>query len=465
MGKEGQIFFLFKRTIMNGNEGMDHTNNIPTASDDMLKASDTGEFNIITNGAALSSKKNHKLRIRSKSECVPTQSVSSEGTAFVAKSKNDRKPKNLKGSGKAKKDGAGGKGTWGKNGEIYEENEEGRDPSDPNFDAELSNDVVMSLIQPDLTSPEFDVAVTPIIKEYYDHCMTSEVSTSLSELNITHIKHRIVYLTVSIALEHKNMHRELTSKLISDVYGDKIINKQEIEFGFQALLNALPELILDTPEAPEILGMFMARCIADDCLNPSFLKEQMVHATDMQLEALSKAQHYLQMKHGLVRLDNVWGYGGGIKPVKILVKKMVLLIKEYLSSFDIREAEKCVTDLNVPHFHHEIIFEAIQMGLEDGNDHVMNGVIDLMKRLYDSGMITDEQVTQGFTRIYDNMEDFVLDIPYAYRNLGVLVNKCCRVGLISVNLRQKAPDSGRRKRFMSEGDFSISRPLEVNISL
>ncbi len=25
------------------------------------------------------------------------------------------------------------------------------------------------------------------------------------------------------------------------------------------------------------------------------------------------------MKHGMVRLDNVWGVGGGIKPVKYLV--------------------------------------------------------------------------------------------------------------------------------------------------
>ena len=43
------------------------------------------------------------------------------------------------------------------------------------------------------------------------------------------------------------------------------------------------------------------------------------------------------MKHGMVRLDNVWGVGGGRRPVKQLIKKMILLLKEYLSSGDIEE--------------------------------------------------------------------------------------------------------------------------------
>ena len=36
-------------------------------------------------------------------------------------------------------------------------------------------------------------------------------------------------------------------------------------------------------------------------------------------KALCRADTLLNMKHGLVRLDNVWGVGGGIRPVKYLV--------------------------------------------------------------------------------------------------------------------------------------------------
>ena len=71
-----------------------------------------------------------------------------------------------------------------------------------------------------------------------------------------------------------------------------------------------------------------------------------------------------------MRLDNVWGVGGGIRPVKYLVrflkendpipvdslmflhlklqvKKIVLLLKEYLCSQDVAEASRCLLDLEV----------------------------------------------------------------------------------------------------------------------
>ena len=37
------------------------------------------------------------------------------------------------------------------------------------------------------------------------------------------------------------------------------------------LLRNLPDLVLDTPEAPTILGNFIARSVADDTLAPRFL--------------------------------------------------------------------------------------------------------------------------------------------------------------------------------------------------
>ena len=63
------------------------------------------------------------------------------------------------------------------------------------------------------------------------------------------------------------------------------------------------------------------------------------------------------MKHGMVRLDNVWGVGGGVRPVKYLIKQIVMLLKEYLYSGDIKEATRCLQELEVPHFHHELVYE------------------------------------------------------------------------------------------------------------
>jgi programmed cell death protein 4 len=72
---------------------------------------------------------------------------------------------------------------------------------------------------------------------------------------------------------------------------------------------------------------------------------------------VTRAATLLTLKHGLVRLDNVWGIGGGTRPVKSLIRQMVLLLKEYLSSGDIQEASRCLLELEVPHFHHELVYE------------------------------------------------------------------------------------------------------------
>jgi len=76
-------------------------------------------------------------------------------------------------------------------------------------------------------------------------------------------------------------------------------------------------------------------------------------------QALSRADTLLSMKHGLVRLDNVWGVGGGLRPVKYLTRQMTLLLQEYLSSGDLQEATRCLLDLEVPHFHHELVYEVL----------------------------------------------------------------------------------------------------------
>lgn len=41
----------------------------------------------------------------------------------------------------------------------------------------------------------------------------------------------------------------------------------------------------------------------------------------------------------------------------LLFFQIVLLLKEYMSSGDIAEATRCLQELDVPHFHHELVYE------------------------------------------------------------------------------------------------------------
>lgn len=369
---------------------------------------------------------------------------------------HDRKSRSGR-RGLPKKGGAGGKGTWGAIGEFFDDNDlKVKDQHDPNYESEEDEDepFELEMVQPELTEDEFNKNVTPIVQEYFEHGETDDVAMSLSELNISSSKYKVPALAISAALEKKATQREMASVLISDLYG-KHLSQHDIAKGFQQLLDDLDDLCLDTPEAPKFLGKFIARAIADDCLPPAFVASfEDAPSHSNQAIAMNEAAVLLKMKHGMVRLDSVWGVAGGRRPVKLLVKKMVLLLKEYLCSEDVEEASRCVQDLEVPHFYHELIFEAIVMMLEDGHERVMLLMKDLFQFFSKTNIITPDQIRNGFERVFNSFADIQLDIPNAHTLLETFTDMCARDGIIPISLTIKVPSRGR-KRFVSEGDGGI----------
>lgn len=369
----------------------------------------------------------------------------------VRKWKNSRRPRNGFGRGAPKKGGAGGKGVWGQLGSELQEVDE--DMNDPNYDSDsLDNgDIELKTVIPTMSDEELQKLVEPIILEYFENADSYEASLALDEINSGSKRYMIVQFTVEMAMDHKPSHREMASVLISDLYG-RILSQKDIGKAFDALMKNLPDLILDTPEADTVLGNFIARAIADDCVPPKFIQTLKDRAdTDHAKQALSRAETLLSMKHGLVRLDNVWGVGGGLRPVKYLIRQMNLLLQEYLSSGDLQEATRCLQDLEVPHFHHELVYEAVVMVLEAINHHTDEAMCKLLKSLSNAVIITEDMMDRGFLRVYEDMPDICLDVPLAYTVLERFVERCNKAGFLSENLVKKMPTRGR-KRFVSEGD-------------
>jgi len=382
--------------------------------------------------------------------------------------KNSRKSRNGYGRGLPKKGGAGGKGTWGKLGCELEM--PWVDPNDPNYvsdeDTENVGDnhegkaggktskaTTLKTMVPEMSEEDVTKAVQPLILEYFENNDTNEVLYTLQDIlmNLGSRRWMIVAICIELAMDHKPSHRELTSVLISDLYL-KVISQRDIGKAFDYLLHQLPDLILDTPDAPEVLGNFLARAIADDCIPPKFLHSYKGHVETCEAKAaLCKADTLLSMKHGLVRLDNVWGVGGGDRPVKYLIKKIVLLLKEYLCSGDIKEATRCLQELEVPHFHHELVYEAVVIVIESMHEKTDEAMCKLLQSLFRSFILTNSNIKVGFERVYDNMPEMSLDVPAAYAILERFVLRCRKEGIISDELVRKMPTRGR-KRFVSEGD-------------
>ncbi|KAG0432980.1 hypothetical protein HPB47_020344 [Ixodes persulcatus] len=238
--------------------------------------------------------------------------------------KNSRRPRNGHGRGQPKKGGAGGKGTWGKPGSelsLEDDDISAADARDPNYDSDNQENCEFESIVPELTEDEFEKTVYPLLLEYFEHGDTNEVVLSLEEHNLSQIRPHLVCLAVSLAMERKPSHREMTSVLLSDMYG-RILAEPDFEKGFHLLFKSLPDLVLDTPDATTVLGNFLARTVADDCLPPKYVQLNLEETNcALSKQTLQHASTLLSMKHGLVRLDNVWGMGGGMRPVKYLVKK------------------------------------------------------------------------------------------------------------------------------------------------
>lgn len=366
--------------------------------------------------------------------------------------KNSRKSRNGFGRGLPKKGGAGGKGTWGVLGtEIVEEE---LDAKDPNYDeSEKLDDVKLKVIKMDDIEDKENLQkkISSLVAEYFDHGDTHETFISLEELGLTLCAHLVVVTTVELALDHKPSHREMTSVLLADLYGH-LLFEHHFTKGYDMLIKNASDLKLDTPDAPTFLGNFIARSIADDCIPPKFLQSYKGKVENEDtIKVLSRAESLLSMRHGMVRLDNVWGVGGGTRPVKYLVRQMGLLLEEYLSSSDKEEASRCLMELEVPHFHHELVYEAIVMVLEKMDDRTSKMMCDLLATLFRAVIITPHQMKEGFFRIYEDMPQICLDVPPAYLLLEKFVLRCQENKMLCNEVIKKLPTRGR-KRFVSEGD-------------
>ena len=71
-----------------------------------------------------------------------------------------------------------------------------------------------------------------------------------------------------------------------------------------------------------------------------------------------------------------------IEPFVTFAFKIRELLKEFLSSGDKDEASKCLRELDVPHFHHELVFEAILIAMEAEDENVINQMTWLLQYMF-----------------------------------------------------------------------------------
>ncbi|RLN52976.1 hypothetical protein BBP00_00009459 [Phytophthora kernoviae] len=352
-----------------------------------------------------------------------------------------------------KRMGGGQKASW-KMGEIPRAVPS--DEHDPNYDSEAEENVVLvstkpgspvsketTTMEPDSLAakelavnppPEIKKRIIEILEEYFTSGDADEVLSSLSDLDEPEFNYEVVKRAITMSMDKNDKEREVTSRLLSALYLDGLTAGQVL-MGFRRVLLLAGDLQIDIPTAKNMLAIFCARAVVDEILPPSFLEDPFItrYAPEIAAEAIKK----LSINHATARMEKAWGPGDG-RPVEELKVAIDQLTKEYLLSRDLEEAARCVRELNVPHFHHEVVKRGITNSLEEGGEANSAAMASLLAYLISHEVVSSGQLIKGFERFKIVLDDVALDIPNAAALFQDIVARGISDGILPKNFDASA---------------------------
>ncbi|PRW57868.1 programmed cell death 4-like isoform B [Chlorella sorokiniana] len=281
-------------------------------------------------------------------------------------------------------------------------------PSTPGTPGAELNGTASTPFHPNVQA--FKASALDIVREYFDSGDASEVAERLAELDEPGFHNIFVKHAVQLAMDRKDRERELVSAALPDLV-PRIISGDQVALGFTRLLAGLDDLALDIPDAARLMELFLGRAIVDEVLPPRFLAEAVPHLEpdSLGLAVVQQTGTLLSAKHAAERFDACWH--GGVATIEALREQMAALLVEYLASGDLKEAERCLQNLNVPHFHHDFVTRSLLTAFEREGE--AGKVLGLLKQLADSGEVNQTQMAKGFARVEARLDDTALDQPRA----------------------------------------------------
>ncbi|QDZ24236.1 MA3 domain-containing translation regulatory factor [Chloropicon primus] len=261
---------------------------------------------------------------------------------------------------------------------------------------------------------------------------------SVEELATPELNHLLVKKAVLLGLGRSQREREMISQLFSFLY-PKVLTAEQFFTGFENVLYSLDDILLDHPQAVHFVSLFMARAVIDDILPPSFSQKVRAKMADgcgggdgvdaeLVQGALNCVDTHINHRHATERLLRCWGSGAG-RDIDATKLSMHGLLNEYNTSQDVEEASHCLSSLKVPFFHHECVKQAVVMMLEE--ESIQTKMMGLLKKLSETGLISDHQMSTGFHRVKQRLPDLELDIPKASVKFDKVMQEASACGVLA----------------------------------
>ena len=118
--------------------------------------------------------------------------------------------------------------------------------------------------------------------------------------------HIFVKLAVSAALERSFRQREAVSQLLVDTVPEPI-PEAALVMAFTRLLASCEDLVLDVPDAPHMLSLFLARLVVDEVVPPAFLTRvlESLKADSLAVGVVRNTSRLLSSPHAAERILQV----------------------------------------------------------------------------------------------------------------------------------------------------------------
>ncbi|KAJ0785260.1 putative programmed cell death protein [Helianthus annuus] len=309
------------------------------------------------------------------------------------------------------------------------------DANDPNYSSseEIDKTAVKNINK---RFEEYKKKASIIVEEYFATDDVISTANELKDLEMPSYSYYFVKKLISMAMDRHDKEKEMAAVLLSSIYAD-VIDPRQVYMGFRKLVESADDLIVDIPDTVDVLALFIARAVVDDILPPAFLKKEADALPEgaKGIDVIKRAEKgYLSAPLHAEIIERRWG-GSRNKTVEDVKAKIDNLLVEYAVSGDKKEAIRCINDLKVPFFHHEIVKRAIIMAME--RKKAEGKLLDLLKTASEECLINSSQISKGFTRIIDMIDDLSLDIPNAKELLQSLISKAASEGwLCASSLKQ-----------------------------
>ncbi|KAI4319049.1 hypothetical protein MLD38_032697 [Melastoma candidum] len=330
---------------------------------------------------------------------------------------------------RVKKDGAGGKGTWGKL--LDTDGESHIDRNDPNYD---SGEEPYQLVGSTVSDPldDYKKSVISIAEEYFSTGDAGVATSDLRDLGSSEYHPYFIKRLVSMAMDRHDKEKEMASVLLSSLYAD-VISPHQIRDGFVLLLESADDFCVDIPNAVDVLALFLARAVVDEILPPAFLtraKKTLPESTKGYHVIQTAEKSYLSAPHHAELLERRWG-GSTHITVEEVKKKIDDLLNEYIENGEAFEACRCIRELGVAFYHHEVVKRALAHAMETRIAEAL--IMKLLKEASEEGLVSSIQMGKGFSRFAESLDDLALDIPCAKALFDSLVPKAISEGWLDAS--------------------------------